>query len=607
MLFVFHSIPITFKLPRMVRRFLILAALLALPFAAPAQFEEELLPAEEAFAFDAFVEQGEVVTSWTIADGYYMYQDKFAVLSNTEGAVMGDPAMPPGEMIEDPLFGEVAIYTGFVQFRTPIVADASLDAVAISAWGQGCNKPVGICYPPIQNDIELKLPAFISTAQAQSMLSEAPDGAESESSTTIFWLIISAFGAGLLLTFTPCVLPLIPILSSIIAGDSKQGGSLRGGMLATTYVLGTVVSYAFIGAVAGATGDQLNAYFQNVWAIGSISAIFVLMSLSMFGLYEIRLPSAFESRVHQSTSRIGGGKFSAVFFLGMISALIVSACVSPLLISALGIAIAKGDPALGAAMMTSMALGMGAVLIAIGFGLGVALPKAGPWMDRIKQTFGVLLLGVAIYLIGFIPEAPVLILWGILLVVCGVFLGATQTLPEGASGWRYLAKGLGLVMMIWGVLALVGSMYGERSILRPLPSMAAIIGNAGIAETDLVAAQKSPFQKVASMDQLNQYTEQAQASGKPVVYDFYADWCLDCIRLDSTTFKDPAVVAMLNDGFVGVKIDVTDPNNEFGRAIRRKYKIFGPPALVVTSTSSEPVVQYGYLDSQEMLDLLDRI
>ncbi len=593
----------------MIRKliFLVAVAVSALPIYAGAQFEEDLLPAEEAFAFDAVIDGDELLTSWTIADGYYMYLDKYKLLSNTEGAVLGDLDLPPGEMIDDPLFGEVAIYTGHVQMRTPVVADASVKSIAVEAWGQGCNKPVGICYPPIQNHVVLDLPSLIPAAQAQSLAAFDAGAPEAGAATSSFWLIVSAFGAGLLLTFTPCVLPLIPILSSIIAGDSRQGGgSLRGGILAITYVLGTVVSYAFIGAVAGATGDQLNAYFQNVWAIGAIAAVFVLMSLSMFGLYEIRLPSALESRVHEGSSKIGGGKFGGVFVLGMLSALIVSACVSPLLISALGIAIAKGDPVLGASMMTSMALGMGVVLIAIGFGLGVALPKAGLWMDRVKQVFGVMLLAVAIYLLGFIPQVPVLLLWGALLVITGVFLGATQALPDGAGGWRYLWKGAGTVLLVWGVLALIGAIYGGRDIVRPLPGISSLIGPAGVAGTGS-AAYASPFEKVDNFDDLNRYVEQAQASGKSVVFDYYADWCLDCLRLDESTYKDPAVVAALKENFVSLKIDVTDPGNEFGRAMRKKHQIFGPPALVLVGGPDRKVVRYGYLDTSEMLDFLGQI
>ncbi len=591
-----------------------------------AQSDEELLPPEVAFAFTSEWKDNALIGRWQIADGYYMYEDKFAVESQTEGVEIGELITSPGIVKDDPFFGEVVIYNDYAEVQIPLIAETPVTGVSLTVWGQGCNEPIGVCYPPTKYEASNPL-ALISTAQAQDLsttepiesnggisslsdlLSDLPsvtaddllevdqafqfdvvpvgessllvsvqvaegyylyqdklnfetsgdvqaqepkfppgeaftdeyfgdvviyprdfqielpfiratpeaseltltafyqgcakdlicyppvsktfnislpsliDSASASTGTvqtesskfqdlSIWWLIISAFGTGLLLTFTPCVLPLIPILSSIVIGQGGEG-RMRGGTLSIIYVFGTVVAYAFIGAVAGATGDQLNAYFQNAWAIGIMSAVFVLMSLSLFGLYEITMPAALESRIQEGSMKIGGGKVGAVFVLGVLSALVVSACVSPLLISALGIAIARADPYLGAAMMTSMALGMGAILIAIGFGAGIALPKAGPWMDRLKQGFGVLLLGVAIYLLGNLPDVPVLLLWGALFIVTGVYLGASQELPTDAGGWRYFWKGVGVVLLIWGILCLIGGMLGNRDVLQPLPQIAA--------------------------------------------------------------------------------------------------------------------------------------
>ena len=604
--------------------------LLGASSAAVAQSEDELLPPEQAFAFSSEWDGNTLIARWDIADGYYMYQDKFVAESQTEGIQIGEFAMSPGKPKIDQFFGEVVIYENLAEARIPLLADSAVTGVTLDIWGQGCNEPIGICYPPTKNTVSNPL-AFISAAEAQSvsvsesqsdsgigsldsLLSELPsvtednllqadqafrlevaqldgenliarfkvakgyylyqdklgfetDGGaqvrelelpagepmtdaffgdviiyprnfevglpliraspqaseiqltatyqgcakdlicyppttktfklslpnliDSASASTaqpttgtlsnaadsanagFWWLVITAFGTGLLLTFTPCVLPLIPILSSIVIGDGR-GSRMRGGTLSIIYVFGTVLAYATVGWIAGATGDQLQAYFQNAWAIGIMAAVFVLMSLSLFGLYEIRMPTAFESRIQESSTKIGGGKVGAVLVLGILSALVVSACVSPLLISALGIAIARADPYLGAAMMTSMALGMGVILIAIGFGVGIALPKAGPWMDRLKQAFGVLVLGVAIYLLGNLPQVPVLLLWGALFIVTGVYMGASQELPADAGGWRYFCKGIGLVLLIWGILSLIGGMLGSRDVLQPLPQIAAL-------------------------------------------------------------------------------------------------------------------------------------
>lgn len=443
----------------------------------PSVTAETLLDVDEAFVLDVWSADGERLKAlFEVQPGYYIYKDKLKFEPSDQARLM--PAiLPEGEAMDDPYFGVTAIYTGNFEFEIPLIrASPEFEVLELTAEYQGCAKDL-ICYPPVQKTFKIPLMSLVSTALADTGgvgsggFGSRGNGAIEQS---FWWLIITAFGTGFLLTFTPCVLPLIPILSSIIVGEGETQSRMRTGALSVTYVLGTLVAYAIVGAVAGSTGEQLQAYLQNVWAIGAMTVIFVLMALSLFGFYEIRMPSSLEASLQSGTMRLGGGKFGAVFALGLLSALIVSACVSPLLISLLGIAVAKADPVLGAAMMTSMALGMGVILIAIGFGLALALPKAGTWMDRLKQGFGVVLLGVAIYILGSIPEIPVLILWALLLIIAGVYLGATQELKANASGWSYFWKGSGLVMLIWGILALIGGVMGNRNILQPLSSLSGI-------------------------------------------------------------------------------------------------------------------------------------
>ena len=443
----------------------------------PSVTAETLLDVDEAFVLDVWSADGERLKAlFEVQPGYYIYKDKLKFEPSDQARLM--PAiLPEGEVMDDPYFGVTAIYTGNFEFEIPLIrASPEFEVLELTAEYQGCAKDL-ICYPPVQKTFKIPLMSLVSTALADTGgvgsggFGSRGNGAIEQS---FWWLIITAFGTGFLLTFTPCVLPLIPILSSIIVGEGETQSRMRTGALSVTYVLGTLVAYAIVGAVAGSTGEQLQAYLQNVWAIGAMTVIFVLMALSLFGFYEIRMPSSLEASLQSGTMRLGGGKFGAVFALGLLSALIVSACVSPLLISLLGIAVAKADPVLGAAMMTSMALGMGVILIAIGFGLALALPKAGTWMDRLKQGFGVVLLGVAIYILGSIPEIPVLILWALLLIIAGVYLGATQELKANASGWSYFWKGSGLVMLIWGILALIGGVMGNRNILQPLSSLSGI-------------------------------------------------------------------------------------------------------------------------------------
>jgi len=460
----------------------------------PSVTADNLLDVDDAFVASVWAQASDkLIASFEVAEGYYLYQDK--IKFEAQGPVLlQPPVFPTAQSLDDPFFGESLIYPENFDVSIAFLRDSPLaDTLMLKVQYQGCAKDL-ICYPPVTKNFNIPLPALASLGDSQP----PPDGGGQRVSAVDLdaswvWLALTAFGTGLLLTFTPCVLPLIPILSSIIVGESSQSGSVRGGVLSIIYVLGTVVTYASVGAVAGATGDQLQAYFQNAWAIGAMSLVFVLMALSLFGFYEIKMPSAFETRMQQSTMRVGGGKAGAVFVLGVFSALVVSACVSPLLISVLSIAIAKADPVLGAVMMTATALGMGVVLIAIGFGLAVTLPKAGPWMDRLKQVFGVMLLAVAIYLLGNIPSVPVLLLWAALFIVSGVYLGATHDLPSDAGGWRLFCKGIGLVLLIWGILSLLGGVLGNRDVLQPLPQFAsqdyAMSVSALSAKTDSAALE----------------------------------------------------------------------------------------------------------------------
>jgi thiol:disulfide interchange protein DsbD len=422
--------------------------------------------------------------------------------------------------------------------------------------------------------------------------------------------VAGAFGVGLLLTFTPCVLPMIPILSSIIVG---QGGAkitkLRGGTLSLSYVLGTAVTYTAAGILAGATGGQLQAYFQNSYAIGAVSAIFVLLSLSMFGFYELQMPSFIQSRVTQKTQTIQGGGLVGTFVLGILSSLIVGACVSPLIIGVLGVAIKQADPVLGGALMFSMAMGMGIVLVAIGVGAGFLLPKAGAWMDRVKYVFGVLLLAVAIYLLGALPQVPVLLLWAALLIVSAVYLGATQSLPDGASNWRYFWKGLGTLLLIWGVLAMLGGLAGERDILNPLPRTVFTHTESGTptAAAGTPAESAELFTRYGTVQEVEAALAAARTAGKPAILDFYATWCKECLRMEKGTLTDPRVRSALKR-FALIQADVTE-SNATTQAIKSRFKVFGPPALLFFAADGRERTDlhfYGYRDVEAFLAVLEK-
>ena len=534
-----------------------------------------------------------------IANGYYLYRQKIRFESMDASSPLGQYTLPPGEMQDDEYFGRVSIYPQDVAVNLPLLNQRSSNEVVIKASYQGCAKK-GICYSPIEKIIPV---VFNNTS--------GPDQRQTSTSSmtleSLIGYLAAALGAGLLLSFTPCVLPLIPIISGIIVGQRAPASRLRGGGIATVYVLGTAATYAVIGAVAGATGEQLQAYFQNAWAIGFVSSVLTLMALSMFGLFTLQLPSSLQSWVSSRSDTLSGGSIVMIFLLGALSALIVGACVSPLLVSILSVAILNGDPALGAALMFAMALGMGVILITLGFGADIMLPRAGAWMTRVNHIFGVGLLAVAIYLLQAIPAIPVLLLWAMLFIITGVYMGATQGLPTQAGGLRYLTKGVGTVLLIWGVLAMIGGFIGHRDILHPI-SLDGLSGKNRIVGSSPNTGEVS-FIAIHRLEDLNRHMTLAKRNQQPVFLDYYADWCADCVRMKKTTFRNKDVVDTLAK-FVCLQVDVTNPNDPGPRALKQAYGVFGPPAMLFFNPEGIEIKQnrtYGYRSSEMFLSLVKSI
>ena len=587
--------------------------------------ERDFLPADQAFILEVEArDSNTLVARLQIAPGYYLYRDKTHFqLSGADNTQLASYDLPKGQVKMDPYIGETEIYHDRVEIKLPLVRNAQQRSVfTLKAGYQGCAEQ-GICYPPTSKNIDIVLPQGETQGAVFTPADDAAPGnatgVYSDSGTgsdigAFLVAIAGAFGVGLLLTFTPCVLPMIPILSSIIVGQGNAAGNtkltkLKGGMLSLSYVMGTAVTYTAAGVLAGATGDQLQAYFQNPYAIGAVSAIFLLLSLSMFGFYELQMPAFIQSRMTEKSQNIRGGTFFGTFVLGILSSLIVGACVSPLIIGVLGVAIQKADPVLGGALMFSMAMGMGVVLIALGIGAGFLLPKAGAWMDRVKQVFGVLLLAVAIYLLGALPQVPVLLLWAALLIVSAVYLGATQSLPHDAGNWRYLWKGIGTVLLLWGVLALLGGLAGERDIFNPLPraTLMAMGGETPVAAS-APAENTELFERHTTLAQVEAALASARAAGKPALLDFYATWCKDCVRMEKITLADPRVRAALK-GYVLIQADVTETNAQTN-AIKQRYKVLGPPAMLFFGPNGEEKTAlrfYGYRSAAEFLPLLEKI
>jgi thiol:disulfide interchange protein DsbD len=365
---------------------------------------------------------------------------------------------------------------------------------------------------------------------------------------------------------------MIPILSGIIAGQGKHITTRRAFVLSLVYVLAMALTYTAAGVLAGLFGGNLQAAFQNPWILGSFALVFVALSFSMFGFYELQLPTALQSRLTEISNKQQGGTLIGVAIMGLLSALIVGPCVAPPLAGALIFIGQTGDWALGGLALFALSMGMGAPLIAIGTSAGKLLPRAGAWMDTIKAVFGVLLLAVAIVLLErIVPAAVAMLLWGALLVGSGVYLGALRHLPVEASGWQQLWKSLGVVLLIYGALMLVGAAAGGKDTLQPLRGLA--VGGGGGEQQHLA------FQRIKTVADLERELAAASDRGRPVLLDFYADWCVSCKEMERYTFSDPEVLAALT-GFVLLQADVTANDADDQALLQDHFGLHGPPAII---------------------------
>jgi len=550
------------------------------------------LPEAEAFRIEAIASpaDGGLRVRFSMPDGYYLYRDKTAFRVRSEpGLALGAPVWPEGVWIEDAHFGRMRVHFGVVEVPLPITGaanPASARRAELIVDLMGCQQD-GICYPPMTRTLALDLPPITTLAPAAASLTEAELRAAAVDPEPIVprsevdaladrlregnrALVLGVFFVlGLGLAFTPCVLPMLPILSGIIAGAGAITPQ-RATWLSAVYVLATAVVFTVVGVIAGLAGQNLAAILQKPLVIAAFAGVFVVLALGMFGFYEVQLPNAITQRIGALNRRASGGSTAGVALMGVLSALLVGPCVAPPLAGAVLYIGQQQDPVSGGAALFALALGMGAPLIAFGASAGKLMPKAGPWMETIKAVFGVIFLWLALWMLERVVD-PVWIMLaaGVLLVATGVHMGALERLPVGASGWKRTWKAVGFIFVVLGVIEFIGVAAGGRDLLRPLAQLTA--GTATVAE------QKPLFRMIDDATALDR--ELAAASGRrPVLLDFYADWCVECKRMERTTFVDPAVRAALGD-FVMLKIDVTD-QNEAHRAIQQRFGIIGPPATL---------------------------
>ncbi len=545
--------------------------------------EDDFLPPDEAFRFTAeAVNRGWVELNWQIADGYYLYRHRLGFEATGENQSVGEPVIPAGERKSDEFFGEVEVYYRELAVRLPVdVADG--DTLTLDVGYQGCAED-GICYPPTTKTVALDMSG--AAAVGAGSLGDPPPASgpvsEQDRLATLIrdgalpWVAAMFFGFGILLAFTPCVLPMVPILSSIIVGQGTRLSVGRAFSLSLVFVLAMSLTYTVAGVVVALLGQNLQAAFQHPLILAGFSAIFVVLALAMFGVYELQMPNAIQSRLTAVSQRQQGGTMIGAGIMGVLSALIVGPCVAAPLAAALIVIGQSGDAVRGGIALFALSLGMGTPLLAFGASAGKLLPKAGPWMEAVKKGFGVLLLGVAIWMIErIVPPAVTLVLWALLLFMTGVFMGALETIPSGAAAGRRWGKGLGLAAMFYGALLIIGAASGGTDPLRPL---------AGLGGSPTTQA-KAEFRMVKTVADLESAVAAAAADGRTAMLDFYADWCVDCKKMERYTFNQPPVLEAF-DGMVLLKADVT-ANDDEDQALLKHFGIFGPPTIAFFGTDAE--------------------
>ncbi len=591
----------------MIRRSIFLSLMLCLTSLAQADLfsfgspKPKFLPADQAFALNVHViDQHKLLASFKITPGYYLYRDKISFSIAKGKAKIARASLPIGEKKEDPNFGVIEVYHQSFQAEIELDKADTSKPLVLNASYQGCSDQ-GLCYPPIEKTYTLQLVQTISAApEVVTPTLEHKTANENSQIADLFkhgsfWLIVSFFfGAGLLLSLTPCVFPMIPILSGIIVGRGSKITHMHAFVLSLAYVLGMAITYALAGVAAGYSGNLISSALQTPWVLGSFAALFVLLSLAMFGVYELQLPSALQSKLTDTSNKLHGGHLSGVFAMGALSAIIMGPCVAAPLAGALLYISQTHDAVLGGTALFVLALGMGVPLLVIGTSAGAILPKAGAWMEAVKRFFGVMMLAMAIWIITpVVPVSALMLLWAALLVFTAIYLHALDPLPHNARGMHKLGKGIGILALLLGVAYLIGALSGARDVLRPL-------GNIGRTSSEQTTTLR--FDRIRNTAELD--ARIAQAGGKTVMLDFYADWCVSCKEMERFTFSDAAVQSKLRNTVL-LQADVT-ANNTDDKVLLQRFQLFGPPATLLFAQGKE-LSDYrvtGFQDAKQFLQSL---
>ncbi|MFI4867366.1 MAG: protein-disulfide reductase DsbD [Steroidobacterales bacterium] len=596
---------------------------------------DDFLPPEQAFIFSASADGPERVRlSWVIAPGYYLYRDRIKASGAAGHDAVGTPVFPEGQTKSDEYFGKQVVYHNELQVLVPVKRSGGGDLnLPLNVTYQGCAE-AGLCYPPITRSVSVLLPGLSggassggassgtggsaaarpsgqSAAAAGVYVSEQDRLAALLRSGSFAAVLLQFFVGGLLLAFTPCVLPMVPILSGLIVGQGNRVTTSRAFLLSLTYVLGMALTYTLTGALFAAAGKQVQAVFQQPWIIMLFAALFIAMALSMFGLFTLQMPGFIQARIAQLSNRQQGGSFGGVAVMGMLSALIVTTCVGPVLVAALIVIGQTGDVVRGAAALFAMSLGMGAPLLVVGSSAGRWMPRAGAWMDSVKRLFGALMLALAAWMLArIVPARWTLLLFALPAAAAAIVLwgfvplgrarrairdrvdDARNRRPPAASPALWLARSAAVLVALYALALLVGAGRGAEDPLQPLASRSAL-------------AVEPAFTSIASLADLRREVQAAAAVHQPVMLDFYADWCTSCKEMQRYTFNDPGV----RDALKSVRLlraDVT-ANSADDQALLHQFQIYGPPTIAIYDAQGHEHQEYrvvGYMKAPEFAALL---
>jgi thiol:disulfide interchange protein DsbD len=578
----------------------------------PSHAADDFLDPAVAFKFSATEKPGEIDVRYKVADGYYMYRERFALAVKNGTATLGEPQLPAGKVHFDQTFNkDVETYRGELVIRIPVKQASGPFDIAVTS--QGCADQ-GICYPPMERVYRVSGAALqAASASGQTPLantSDIPwyeratnaDYAQSLLETGGFFATVGLyFVAGVVLSLLPCSYPMIPILSAIIIGEGARVTRSRGFGLSAAYVFGMALVYTALGVLAAMIGQSLGAWLQNPWVLGVFGALLAVFALTLIAGVDIALPARWQNSVNQASQKRSGGKVAAVVVMGALSALVVGACMTAPLFAVLAFIAHTGNALLGGAALFSMGVGLGVPLLIIGLGAGTLLPRAGNWMDGVKVFFGVVLLAAALWIVwpvlSSVTEMALAALW---LLVAAAALGLFTSGAAGGAIWRKPARGLGAALAIWGAALLVGLAGGSTDPLRPLAVFAARTGSSASAQ------QSAPGETFASVKSSAELDLALKAAGRPAMLDFYADWCVSCKEMEHLTFSDPRVRARLAQLNL-LRADVT-ANNPDDQALLKRFKLFGPPGIIFFDAQGNEVARVvGYESADTFLKSLDKL